>query len=386
MTTPDDEDRITGAPALPPSAAALPPPLPAKRPASAGAALAKPDPFQEPSQPRMPVGVDLEAKVEYFRQVVRQKDETLERARALYAERAAEAEQLRAGAASLSAELGQRNLVESSVQDRVDELCRQLATKVTDRLKLTRALAEANAKLEGGQRYINAQRAAHAELEDALEAARIRAAELEGELEGARQAAARAETERARAQAEKAELAVALESANLRASSAAAADADAQALAEERAGRMAAEEALAQERSHSSGPLVDLHAAVSDELEEEKASRAAAEGALREAQAALDDEREARSAAEAALAEEKGNCAALGEEVALLNAQLSQPLEAIISENEAVDFGGAEREALKEEIAGLRKKLVAAELALEAAASLRQKVARLEAQVRTGRK
>lgn len=385
MATPDDEDRIAGAPTVPPSAPVVPPPLPLKRAASAGAAPSRPDPFQEPPLPRLPVGADLEAKVEYFRQVIRQKDETLERARSLYVDRVAEAEQLRAAAAALSAELAQRRADAGSAEDRVDELCKQLATKVTERLQLTRALAEANAKLEGGQRYIDAQREAHSALEESLESARIRAAELEGELEAARRAAAQAEADRARVEAEKAELAVALETATWRATGAVG-SADARALAEERAAREAAEEALAQERSRSRGPLADLHAALGEELEEEKVARAAAETALAEAQAALDEEREARSAAEAALAEEKGASAALSEEVALLTAELSQPHEAIISDHEVVDFGGAEREALKSEIAGLKKKLMTAESALEAAASLRQKVAKLEAQIRTARK
>jgi chromosome segregation ATPase len=384
MTTPDDEER-TGGPLG--SGHAVPPPLPTKRPGG-GAAVSKPDPFQEPPQPRLPVGADLEAKLEYFRQVIRQKDEMLERARSLYLERVAEVEQLRAASTALSAELVQLRESGGSAEDRVDELCRQLATKVAERMHLTRALAEANAKLEGGQRYIEAQRAAHSAMEESLESERIRAAELEGELQAARQALAQAEAERARVAAENAELAVSLETATWRASSTdgGSAEADAQALAAERAARQAAEEALAQERGRARGPLADLHAALGEELEDEKKARAAAEEALAQAQAALDEERAARASAEASLAEEKGTNAALSEEVALLTAELSQPHEAIISDHESVDFGGAEREALKAEIAGLKRKLVTAESALEAAASLRQKVARLEAQIRSGHK
>lgn len=385
MTTPDDEEHTGGN--TPGSGPAVPPPLPMRRPGG-GAAVSRPDPFQEPPQPRLPVGADLEAKLEYFRQAVRQKDETLDRARSLYVERVAEVEQLRAASAALSAELRELKENGSSAEDRVDELCRQLATKVAERMHLTRALAEANAKLEGGQRYIEAQRAAHSALEESLESERIRAAELEGELQAAREALAQAEAERARIAAEKAELAVALETATWRASSTdgGLAEADAHALAAERAARQAAEEALAQERDRARAPLADLHAALGEELEEEKKAKAAAEKALAQAEAALDEERAARASAEATLAEEKGTNAALSEEVALLTAELSQPHEAIISDHESVDFGGAEREELKAEIAGLKRKLVAAETALEAAASLRQKVARLEAQIRTARK
>lgn len=43
-----------------------------------------------------------------------------------------------------------------------------------------------------------------------------------------------------------------------------------------------------------------------------------------------------------------------------------------------------ERDTLRSELAGMKKKLVAAESAIEAAATLRARVARLEAQLKKG--
>src|SRR5215472_7519953 len=98
-------------PRPPPISSPAPPPLPPRRPppprgAPAGAAfdvsaplpppVARPggDPFQEPPEPRLPRGLP-EEKLEYFRTVLKQKQETLARARALYAEREQEADQVR---------------------------------------------------------------------------------------------------------------------------------------------------------------------------------------------------------------------------------------------------------------------------------------------------
>src|SRR5271169_829779 len=75
-------------------AAQLPPPLP--RPAG--------DPFSEPPEPRHPRGVALDEKLEFFRTVLKQKEETLARARALYEQRDLESARLREVALALHAQ------------------------------------------------------------------------------------------------------------------------------------------------------------------------------------------------------------------------------------------------------------------------------------------
>ena len=62
------------------------------------------DPFQEPAEPRLPRGLP-EEKLDYFRTVLKQKQETLARARAIYAERDAEVDQLRDAAQALRGQL-----------------------------------------------------------------------------------------------------------------------------------------------------------------------------------------------------------------------------------------------------------------------------------------
>ena len=54
------------------------------------------DPFQEPAEPRIPVGVDSEEKLKVFRGIMKGKDEALGRGRALYQAVDLEAQQLRA--------------------------------------------------------------------------------------------------------------------------------------------------------------------------------------------------------------------------------------------------------------------------------------------------
>ncbi len=99
-----------------------PPPLPPRRPGAvarapsappgSGATVSLPppvsrpegDPFQEPPEPRLPRGLP-EEKLEYFRNVLKQKQETLARARALYADREQEVDQLREAAQALKAQV-----------------------------------------------------------------------------------------------------------------------------------------------------------------------------------------------------------------------------------------------------------------------------------------
>ncbi len=106
----------------PPAASPGPPPLPTKRgsaarPASGTQGVGAPglsipppvgrpsgDPFQEPVEPRLPRGLP-EEKVEFFRTVLKQKQETIARARAIYAEREQEADQIREAVQALNARL-----------------------------------------------------------------------------------------------------------------------------------------------------------------------------------------------------------------------------------------------------------------------------------------
>src|SRR4051812_28888975 len=86
-------------PSRPPAAHALAAPvgnLPTSLP-SVPIAIPKPDgdPFGEPPEARPPRSGSPDEKVEFFRQVVKQKSETLARARQVYAERDGEADQLR---------------------------------------------------------------------------------------------------------------------------------------------------------------------------------------------------------------------------------------------------------------------------------------------------
>src|SRR5687767_12285667 len=70
-------------------AASPPPPPPPAAPGGVGPVPAG-DPFHEPSEPKLPRGGAPEEKLEWFRQRVKLKDETLQRARSMYAETAAE--------------------------------------------------------------------------------------------------------------------------------------------------------------------------------------------------------------------------------------------------------------------------------------------------------
>src|SRR5216684_1164595 len=155
-----------------------PPPLPTKRSTSErkreGVVSAPPvahvprsleDPFQEPSEPRLPHGLP-EEKLEFFRVVLKQKQETLARARALFAEREAEARSLRETVHSLKEQLDPALEMISQLQDlpaqfeqlsaalegerqrasqaeaRVGELESELQSSAKDRRDLSAALAE----------------------------------------------------------------------------------------------------------------------------------------------------------------------------------------------------------------------------------------------------
>ena len=126
ILTDEGEPSTSGAPqpiaptSKPPGGAPSPPPLPKRSAAARAPAATSPpdnaavlpspvgrptgDPFQEPAEPRLPRGLP-EEKLDYFRTVLKQKQETLARARAIYAEREAEADQLRDAAQALRGQL-----------------------------------------------------------------------------------------------------------------------------------------------------------------------------------------------------------------------------------------------------------------------------------------
>jgi chromosome segregation ATPase len=147
------------------AAAPVPPPLP-KRPGQARKAKAD-DPFLEPVEPRMPRGLP-EQKVEYFRAVLKQKQETLARARSLYAEHEQEIEHLHQSNAELKAHF---EGMEAELQH-----LRSLASRIQGldgELKMERDAAQ--------QASSRAERAEH-ELISRAKQAEARGEELEGEL------------------------------------------------------------------------------------------------------------------------------------------------------------------------------------------------------------
>src|SRR5262245_52721217 len=96
-------------PARSPAAQPMPAPL-AGLPSSLAPLPASParpegDPFGEPAEARPPRSGSPDEKVEFFRHVVKQKSETLARARQVYQERDAEAEALRTLATQWRAQL-----------------------------------------------------------------------------------------------------------------------------------------------------------------------------------------------------------------------------------------------------------------------------------------
>src|SRR5262249_25729210 len=106
----DVADSPTSAESAPPARAVVaPPPLPSRRTTGdrrPAPSHALEDPFQERAEPRMPHGLP-EEKVEYFRVVLKQKQETLARARAVYAQREAELHSLNEAIGAARAHLDQ---------------------------------------------------------------------------------------------------------------------------------------------------------------------------------------------------------------------------------------------------------------------------------------
>ncbi|HZA49445.1 MAG TPA: hypothetical protein VE549_01825, partial [Myxococcaceae bacterium] len=225
-TRPDEDDPFADLSALdedsskPPPLRA-PPPLPPKRPGQKPppfanhvvqpATSAHPagsrmdgDPFHEPPDPRPPRTALPEERIEFLRTVVKQKDETLARGRALYAEREQEIQQLRSAAEALRGQLDAalkqlaplqelpRRLEESQaaleaersrgaqLAWRLEELQRGLNESNVDHRELSVALAEVEAKLQSVEAALDRERREKEALQVASEQEKAR---LEAELE-----------------------------------------------------------------------------------------------------------------------------------------------------------------------------------------------------------
>ncbi|WP_257452532.1 coiled-coil domain-containing protein [Archangium lipolyticum] len=472
----------------------------AEPPAATARPVGTADPFSEPPEPRMPLGSAPEEKLEHFRAVVKQKTETLTRARALYEEREAELQALRVSEATLrrqlmeareqlagvkelpakleqaSAALARESARTAAAEAKVAELEGELQLVEEDRKDLSRSLAEVEAELSRVTSELQHERssrgsiaeelvgakealslaqdrvaelaAERAEMQGALEAVREqyqanlaelertgeelrereladeeraggaeRVAELEAEVASLREALAASEAEvvqlRDRMEADASALGEAAEQAEtqvaaLRAEFEAAeadrkdlsrslADVEAelarvQAQAKEEAEYTAAAQSrvveleaelktLESDRQDLSRALADVEAELGrarEQAEQRDASEAEEELEVEE----LDAERRAQEAEEQVLR--------LRQRVTMLEGALeasrgknpAPEAEALVRESSEATAGlVAERDQLKEDVAAMKRKLMAAETALETAASYKMKLARLEAQL-----
>ena len=201
--------------APPAATGAAPPPLPRRAPAggpkppapqpstTAGGlgavaqvpqAMPRPsgDPFQEPPEPRPPRGIALDEKLEYFRSVLKLKEETLGRARAIYEQRDLEAARLREVAVALKAQLdevlpqlGQLRYLPDRIaqlqaaleqeraradagETQASTFEQQLASSDADRRDLARALAEVEAELPTAKAALDEERMGRAAVDEEL--------------------------------------------------------------------------------------------------------------------------------------------------------------------------------------------------------------------------
>lgn len=182
------------------------PPEAPSRPASAA------DPFGEPLEPRMSLGSALEEKVEHFRLVLRQKAETLARARSLYEEREMELQTIRISESALRGQVreltSQRDHVSTALARESEraaaaeaqrtQLQGELQRVEADRQDLSRALAEVEVELTALTGQLGEERESRGGLaeeligaKEALSLAQDRVAELVAErveLQGALEA------------------------------------------------------------------------------------------------------------------------------------------------------------------------------------------------------
>jgi chromosome segregation ATPase len=150
------------------------------------------DPFQEPPEPRPPRGIALDEKLEYFRSVLKLKEETLGRARAIYEQRDLEAARLREVAVALKAQLdevlpqlGQLRYLPDRIaqlqaaleqeraradagETQASTFEQQLASSDADRRDLARALAEVEAELPTAKAALDEERMGRAAVDEEL--------------------------------------------------------------------------------------------------------------------------------------------------------------------------------------------------------------------------
>jgi hypothetical protein len=463
-TRPDEDDPFADLrafdddPSRPPPLRVPPPPLPPKlpgtRPSSSSANVVQPaplplpspgsrmdgDPFHEPPDPRPPRTALPDERIEFLRTVVRQKDETLARGRAIYAEREQEAQQLRKAAETIRAQLDAALKQLVPLQDlpqrleetqaaleversrgaqiawRTDELEREARTGQEDHRELAVALAEVEANLQGVEANLDRERrekaalvaaseqeraqfhatleherAVSAELQEKLTSANGSIADLEREVAGLSTARAEIQGDLFAVQEqyetiaqENQRLSIDLQRHGL-VTRAASAERDA-ASAERDMLRNELESAV-RERDFARARIQTLeadraHAAPQRNRSDDTRGRAqlSAQAMARiveleeELAQRVGDLNRARGRVEDADARARDLDAAL----ATARAQV----ERTFASSESSEALIAEREKLKADLAGMKKKLVAAEHAIETVGALKSKVAKLEAQLK----
>ena len=394
-----------------------PPPLPPGRGGAPrlSAVPTSADPFAEPADPRPPRGGAADEKLEYFRSLVKSRDETLSRARSMYGELQAELQPLRAAAAGLRAQcetLGHQLTLAQAEASRVPAFLEMLESRQQEVRRLEKVAArqpDLEARLREALRVAGRLEQELAAEREAGRDYRAQAERSKGELERSQALLSSTQARVERLTGEKREL-----------------EADLDAVQEQYRSVAADSEATAQRVAQLEAELEQAHAATSDakhfqgeartlaarcrELEgaltesvrkvnalesEQEWSKSTLEAAEERAQA-LEEERaalvasmegqhaqwtaraqeavRAEQSARAELSEERGRVealeAALGAEQARVD-ELNAQLEELLGADDP-------REALEGEVAALKKKLIHAEAAIEAATILKRKVAKLE--------
>ncbi len=360
------------------------------------------DPFQEPAEPRLTAGADQEERLRIFRSIIRGKEEALTRGRSMYQAVDTEAQQLRVVAQTLKAQLESayselQSMTEQAQQiqvlkdmlekdtirvdeteKRMDELVGRLASAEAQSRSLAAELADAQARERAANAHIDTERREREFVIESLDAAKEQSEHASNEVRRIRDTLVAVTQERD------------LLADDLSLQVKRVADLEAQISAHETEPdshdpeaemRVTALEAQLRETQNvARHQLVDM---------QERASTAIdavheAEARLEAQQAEIDRlhrEIDFRKSAAADLDDELKRLQS--EEIVLKArlAELEQITEGPTKETAAVG-SAAEIERLKADNANLKKKLVTAESAFEAAASLKAKVARLEAQLK----